>query len=110
MFKQSIPRIGLSMESGTEAAPEDGQYHLILQGRVVFSSASEKEAKVEYERRKRELLGNAPSQRPPSNVAEALRREIAAREATAFLGQSARQKRARAFKRGGRRGSGGVSG
>ena len=79
MFKQSIPNIGLSLERGTAGVPEDGQYHLVLHGHVVFSSISEKEAKLEYERRKRELLGGAPSQRSQSKVAEGLRREMAGR-------------------------------
>jgi len=110
MFRQAVPRIGLSMERGTEAVPEDGQYHVLLDGHRMFTSPSEKDALVEYRRLKDLLLGaDPPKGGGRADIREALMREMAERQATAFLAESARQKRVKALRKGGPGGSGGVS-
>jgi hypothetical protein len=40
--KQGFPDLGLSLEKGTPDVPNDGQYHVLLNGEVVFSSKREK--------------------------------------------------------------------
>ena len=50
IYRQAVPRIGLSIERGTDAVPDDGEYHVLLEGQHVFASQSEKEALAEYRR------------------------------------------------------------
>jgi hypothetical protein len=112
VFRQSIPRIGLSIEQGTPSVPDDGQYYVLLEGEQVFSSLSDKEALDEYRRLRHSLLGmdgqEAPDRR--SNIREAIHKEAADRQARTFLAESARRKRAKALRKGGPGGSGGVGG
>ncbi len=112
MFRQSLPRIGLSIERGTPSVPDDGRYYVLLHGEQAFSSRSEKEALDEYRRLRRSLL-EADSQETSSrrwNIREALQKEAADRQARAFLAESSRRKRAKALRKGGPGGSGGVGG
>lgn len=110
-YRQQLPEKGLSVERGTSSVPDDGRFHVILQGQLQFSSSSEREALNEY-RRLRDSLAE-PSDRPripEKSITEAIRKAAADNEARAFLAQSSREKRAKATRRGGPGGSGGVSG
>jgi hypothetical protein len=48
VLKQSIPGLGLSLEQGTTSVPNDGQFHVILDTEIVFSSTSESRALSQY--------------------------------------------------------------
>jgi len=109
-YKQSAPNVGLSVERGTESVPDDGLYHVLLDGKVILASKSEREALAVYRRVRDSLLRDQPRASDGTKVTEALRRAAAEREADAFLAQSTREKRARATRRGGPGGSGGVGG
>jgi hypothetical protein len=106
-YRQKVSAIGLSIERGTESVPDDGHYHVLLDGREVFASSSEREALSEY-RRLRDAVMTSEPRRDPASVREALRREMADRQAASLLAESARLKRAKATKKGGKGGSGGV--
>lgn len=47
-YRQSIPDLGLSIERATEAAPDDGKYHLILHGQSLSSYRSLKRAQEAF--------------------------------------------------------------
>jgi hypothetical protein len=100
MFRQAIPRIGLSIESGTGSVPEDGLFHVLLNGQEVFSSNSQREALAKYRELKESLLSaGQPRESRAAKTREALHREMADRQVGAFLSQSARQKRAKAVRK-----------
>ena len=77
IYRQGIPAIGLSLERGTEGVPDDGQFHVVLNGEEVFSSRLQKAATARYRALKDELMplkeGNAAN---AVDVGQALRREI----------------------------------
>jgi hypothetical protein len=103
--RQAVPVLGLSLERGTEDVPDDGCFHVLLNGTVIFTSASEKNALREYRGIRNRLL---PPASGSFNVREALGREAAEMEVRRFLADSSRAKRAKALKKGGKGGSGGV--
>lgn len=110
MYRQSIPRIGLSIEKGTKSVPADDMFHVLLNGQEVFKSHSEKEALVSYRTLKHSLTEEEAPRTHQMNLQEALRREMNERQATEFLAESSRAKRTRALRKGGPGGSGGVAG
>lgn len=107
MYRQSIPQLGLSVELGTPDVPDDGKYHVLLNGEEVFASAKQKEAVDEYCQRKT-ALGVKVGEKTSVDVKAALQREIAEQRARSFLAESSQQKRSKALGRGGRGGRGGV--
>ena len=109
-YRQSAPAIGLAIERATESVPDDGGYYVLLRGEIVFVSHSQREALAEYRRLRDSLSPAAQATMNRDAVASALRKAAAEQEVTAFLAQSAREKRARATRKGGPGGSGGVSG
>jgi hypothetical protein len=50
MFRQEVPDIGLSVEQGTSSVPDDGRFHVVVDGRVVFSSKMRSAALTRYRR------------------------------------------------------------
>ncbi len=93
------------MEYGTESVPDDGCFHVVMAGAVVFTAASEKDALREYRRLRDHLL---PPMSKSVDVRKILEREVAEQEARRFLAESSRAKRAKALRKGGKGGSGGV--
>ncbi len=110
MYREGIPALRLSLEQGTDVVPNDGQWHIVFDGEVVASFASEKKARAEY-RQRRDLLvaetGFQTSFRLPTSE-EVLRREALDRELSALQAEARRSKRAKAVRRGGKGGSGGI--
>ncbi len=86
MFRQGVPELGLSIESGTENVPDDGSYHVVHHGRVVFSSASKVKALREYQRRRDELMGGIDRGSPTIDYGELLRRERALADVQSMRG------------------------
>jgi hypothetical protein len=109
MYRQSIPKLGLSVERETPSVPDDGKFHVLLNGEDVFTSIKEKDAVKEYCRLKA-VLGVEMAKKTPADAKAALRREIEDRQMTAFMAESAQQKRSKAVRKGGKGGSGGVGG
>ena len=86
MFKQGVSRVGLSIEMGTEAVPNDGQYHVLLDGRVVFNSSSKAKALREYLKRRDALIATTNHGAPVIDYEELLRRERALADAKSVRG------------------------
>ena len=74
VFRQTVPDIGLSVELGTESVPDDGKYHIVLDGRVLFTTASKAQAVREYTKLRDAALAQRGSSPPGVDRAEALRR------------------------------------
>jgi hypothetical protein len=106
-YRQAVPTLGLSLERGTDDVPDDSRFHIIMQGAVIFSSESEREALGKYRELRDRLL---PSTDRSVDVKKILEREVAEQEARRFLADSSRAKRAKALRKGGKGGSGGVAG
>jgi hypothetical protein len=67
VFKQTVPHIGLSVELATESVPDDGSYHVVLNGEVVFSSPSKTRALRQYRTLRDEALAKLG---PPTRVVD----------------------------------------
>jgi hypothetical protein len=93
------------VEYGTESVPDDGRFHVVMAGAVVFTAASEKDALREYRRLRDHLL---PPKSKSVDARKILEREVAEQDARRFLADSSRAKRAKALRKGGKGGSGGV--
>jgi hypothetical protein len=109
-FKQAVPSVGLHIEQGTEAVPNDGAFYVLLQGEIVFQSKTKNRALAEYRRIRDDLLADHPGQKlSPDEVRAALARERSSMEVAGMLAASSRNKRAKATAKGGRGGRGGAS-
>lgn len=95
-YRQAVPRLGLSLERGTEDVPDDGRFHVVRDGTVVYTSEKEKDALRHYRELRDRLL--PPTERSV-DVKEIIEREVAEQEARRFLADSSRAKRAKALKK-----------
>jgi hypothetical protein len=108
MFKQELPAIGLSIEQGTSSVPEDGRYHVVVGGDVVFSSKAKSVALGRYRNLRDEFLQKAGIERKVPNPEETRRRERQFYDFQAVMFESIRQRTMNAKRKGGKGGSGGV--
>lgn len=103
MFRVEFPALGLSLERATEAVPQDGMYHLLMQGKVVESFAKERPAIRAYEDLRQRLIqetGWTPD-RPPPDRTDMLRRLRQELDARAVQAESSRSKHANRTRKGG---------
>ena len=98
MFRQRIPDLDLSIEMGTDAVPDDGQYHVMLNQDLVFSSGSQVKALSRYRELRDELTRGRSSGKTP-HPAEILRKLKADAEISALLAASSQAKRSNATHR-----------
>ncbi|MDP9331437.1 MAG: hypothetical protein M3P11_12465 [Actinomycetota bacterium] len=98
MFRQRIPDLGLSIEMGTDAVPDDGQYYVTLNQDLVFSSGSQVKALSRYRELRDELTRGRSSGKTP-HPAEILRKLKADAEISALLAASSQAKRSHATHR-----------
>lgn len=91
-FRQGVLGIGLSIEMGTEAVPNDGQFHVVHDGEIVFSSSSKARALQEYRKRRDALLAETGHEAPVIDPEDALRRERALAELRAVRSKGVRDK------------------
>jgi len=92
--------LGLSLEMGTDAVPDDGRFHVLANGDDVLSTASKAKALAKY-RKLREELGGDEARAAEPDPEELLRKLRADAEITAVLAASSQAKRAHAtYKRG----------
>ena len=106
-YRQAVPTLHLSLERGTDDVPDDGRFHVLRDGAVVYTSESQADALRQYRELRDRLL---PATEKGVDVRRMMEREVAEQEANRFLAESRRAKRARALKKGGKGGSGGVAG
>lgn len=86
-------KYGLSVEKGTDRVPDDGRYHVLVDGEIVLSTPVEALALVEMEEAKtaRQARGR-----------ELLQREMAAFDVRAFRAANYAEKQGRDQRKGGR--------
>jgi hypothetical protein len=103
VYEKRHPRYPLSIEQGTDTVPDDGQYHVVVNGQIVLSTRVFDLAKITFDEQREELRIAAGDPDPR----EILRRESGAREVSALRAESA-GRQAKRSRRGGPGGSGGV--
>lgn len=101
MFKQEVPKIGLSIEQGTPAVPDDGHYYVLLDGEVVFRSRSQAQALSKYRKHRDERLGPTPPKQTV-NPAKALQRERLYVDLQAVKSESRTSKMTKRLRKGGK--------
>ena len=106
MYEKRHHKYSLSIEQGTNAVPDDDQYHVLVNGQVVLSTRVFELAKITFEEQRDELRIAAGDPDPR----EVLRRESAMRDVTSLRAQSSGQQAKKTRRKGGPGGSGGVGG
>jgi hypothetical protein len=100
MFRQAVRDIGLSLEMGTDAVPDDGMFHVLLNGEDVLATESKQKALARYKALREQLADDDEGAAPPDRD-ELMRKLKADAEITAVLAAPSRAKRAHAtYKRG----------
>ncbi|SRR5260370_41144196 len=102
MYEKHHPKYSLSIEQGTSAVPDDEQYHVLVNGRIILSTRVFDYAKITYEEQKEELRIAAGDPNP----SDIIRKETAGRDLRSLRADSISH-RARKD-RGGPGGRGGV--
>jgi hypothetical protein len=92
-YVRAQSKYGLSVEKGTDRVPNDGKYHVLVDGEIVLSTPVEALALVEMEEVK--AARQAPGR-------ELLRREMATSDVRAFRAANYAEKQSRDQKKGGR--------
>jgi hypothetical protein len=105
MYERRHPKYSLSIEQGTVGVPDDGQYHVLVNGEIVLSTRVFALAKITFEEQREELRIAAGDPDPR----EILRRESATRDVTALRSESSANQSRKSRRRGGPGGRGGVS-
>jgi hypothetical protein len=104
MYEKHHHKYSLSIEQGTTAVPDDGQYHVLVNGKIVLSTRVFDLAKIIFEEQREELRIAAGDPDPR----EILRRESASRDVTALHAESSAHQAKKSQRKGGPGGSGGV--
>jgi hypothetical protein len=104
MYEKRHPRYPLSIELGTAAVPDDGQYHVVVSNEIVLSTRVFELAKITFDEQKEELRIAAGDPDPH----EILRRESGIRDAITLRSESSALQ-SKKSRRGGPGGRGGVA-
>ncbi len=102
-FKLALPDAGLSIEQNTENVPNDGRFHVILNGNVVASYPSLKRARDRFQQLKEETGYRPPGRRDGEDLANREHIERVLDAATSYWDSSHKFRG-----RGGRGGRGGI--
>jgi hypothetical protein len=102
VYRYGDDKSELYVEEGTERVPDDGQFYILHEGRVLEYHSTLKKALARHNQLK---TFGVPD--PDANPA---RRALHAEIADQFMRQSRNEKRAKATRKGGKGGSGGVGG
>lgn len=86
----------LFVEEGTDRVPNDGQFHLLLEGRVIESHPTSKRALASLQRVRFALMSGGTATVDPR--ARAMQDEIS----QSFLSESSREKHAKVTRKGGK--------
>jgi hypothetical protein len=92
MFKQEVQAISLSLEQGTSSVPDDGRFHVVVDGDVVFSSRARSAALNRYRSIREELLLKAGLEKRQSDPEETRRREREFYDVQVVMFESMRQR------------------
>ncbi|MBI4318285.1 MAG: hypothetical protein HY675_07335 [Chloroflexi bacterium] len=74
-FRQSFPAAELSLERATENVPDDGRFHLIVNGVVVKSFRFEKAAQTEYQALRKAYLHEHPIKPSKVDISDVIRED-----------------------------------
>ncbi|MBI2954825.1 MAG: hypothetical protein HYY30_10965 [Chloroflexi bacterium] len=74
-FRQSFPAANLSLERATENVPNDGRFHLMLNGKIVKSFRFEKAAQAEYRALRKAYLDEHPVEPARVDIADVIRED-----------------------------------
>jgi hypothetical protein len=110
MYRQQVPELGLSIEMGTDAVPDDGRYYVLLNGEIIYSSLNERQASRAYTDKKNQLFEQIGGKPEPKRLTpeQRLEKERANRDIQAMRMESFDRRASGARKKGGRGGRGGV--
>ena|SRR5712692_1473477 len=107
MYREGIPQLDLFLVKGTEDAPDDGQYHVLLAGSIRGSFASEKRGRAVYKELRDRLVAETGfatgfSAPPPAELLlreanEAVSREQHREKSRANAKRKISKRRSRAF-------------
>ena len=92
-YERAEPKYGLSVEKGTTHVPDDGRYHLIVDGEIVLSTGVETLALAELEEIKAERQAQGRG---------LLNRERSEQDVHAFRASNFAEKQSRDRSKGGR--------
>jgi hypothetical protein len=76
-FKQTVEGFELSLEKDTDSVPKDGRYHVVKQGRTIYSTKSLVQARKKFGEILKEM-GYDPEQKEklqPNNIKELIEGE-----------------------------------
>ena len=91
MFRQSMPELGLSVEQGTDAVPDDGCYYVLLHSETVLVAPNKKLALKRYTELRDALVADDAT---PTLSREAIRAKLLSeREANTMSAERSRAKR-----------------
>jgi hypothetical protein len=105
MYEKHHHKYSLSIQQGTPAVPDDGQYHVVVNGDIVLSTRVFELAKITFEERREELRIAAGDPDPR----EIIRRESAGRDIRSLQTESSSHQARKTKRRGGPGGRGGVA-
>jgi hypothetical protein len=105
VYEKRHPRYPLSIEQGTATVPDDGQYHVVVNGQIVLSTRVFDLAKITFDEQKEELR----IARGDPDPREILRKESASRDVGSLRAHSAALQAKKTSRRGGKGGRGGVA-
>jgi hypothetical protein len=104
MYEKRHPRYPLSIEQGTATVPDDGQYHVVVNGQIVLSTRVFDLAKITFDEQREELRIASGDPDPR----EIIRKESGARDVRALRAESTTSQ-SKKSRRGGPGGRGGVA-
>lgn len=104
-FIRSVRHLGVSLERGTEAVPDDGKYHVVYEGKVRYSSANLTLAEANFELLADEVQQAHPELKSPREV---IAKEQGFRDILSVRGEARRRARSQAEAKGGKGGRGGA--
>jgi hypothetical protein len=105
LYEKRHPKYPLSIEQGTDTVPDDGQYHVVVNGQIVLSTRVFDLAKITFDEQREELRIAAGDPDPR----EILRRESGMRDLQALRSESSTLQSKKTRRRGGPGGRGGVA-
>lgn len=75
-FFQSFPVAGISLERATENVPDDGRFHLLVNGKIIGSFRSEKQAQGCYQELRHAYVSEHTIEKVKANFNEVMQREL----------------------------------
>lgn len=104
-FVRAVRHLGVTLERGTEAVPDDGRYHVVYQDEIHYSSANRSIVEAHFELLVEEVQAAHPELKSPREI---LAREQGFRDILSVRGEGRRRARSQQEAKGGKGGRGGA--